>query len=905
MKQPLNLPQTSFPMKAGLVQNEPRWLAFWQEQDVYQKRLFERQNAPLYTLNDGPPYANGPIHIGHATNKILKDIVIKAKSLEGYRTPFVPGWDCHGLPIEIQVEKKLGSGKEPAVFRAACRSYAEKQIGIQKEGFQRLGVLADWDNPYKTSDFAFEAEVVRLFGALLERDLIVSGLKPVHWCPHCASSLSEAETEYTQLNSSAIDVLFSCPQEISYQGISYPSFVVIWTTTPWTLPANQAVAYGSELSYVGLLHQDKILLIAQELVPVCAARWQISQEDIVTVPLPEGFWPGHLQHPFDDRIVPLVTGHHITTEMGTGFVHTAPDHGPDDFIIGQEHGLAPLEYLDARGRFTAARPDLEGKGLKDAQSLILEKLGSAGTLLHHEQLEHAYQICWRHKKPIFYRATAQWFVRLSDTFRQEIVAEIDKVKWSPHWGSERMKQMILSRPDWCISRQRFWGSPLVLIFHPDTHQIHPDMGRILEAVASAITERGLEAWFDSQLEDWGVDASEGWVKSRDILDVWFDSGAVFHLLLAQQGAFPADLYLEGTDQYRGWFQSSLICSMGHQGHPPYKEILTHGFIVDIHGKKMSKSLGNVVAPSEVAQKFGIDILRLWVSCCNYREEMAIGDDILARTSDIYRRLRNTLRFLLGNLYDFTEQDILPPEEMILLDRVMVEKIFEQQERARHAYAGHEFDQVVRPLIDFCVNDLGGFYLDIIKDRLYTAATKGKARRSAQTALYYLFMSLTHQLAPVLSFTMEEAWQAAKFISNKRSLFFNEWPKHPWAKYAHLSAQQRAEADQVQQWRERLQVPLEKMRQEGVIGSSLEAGVQLWIPQDSPLWAWEKELKFIFLTSECHLHFETEPREHPWEIKALSAEKCPRCWHRTHDLNPVCPRCSLNLSDPQGEVRLYA
>lgn len=905
-KYPLNLPQTSFPMKAGLSENEPRWIAYWQKEDIYAKRLQEREMSPLYTLNDGPPYANGPIHIGHAVNKILKDIVMKAKALEGYRTPYIPGWDCHGLPIEIQVEKEIGTAKDPAAFREACRNYAEKQILRQKEGFCRLGILADWDNPYKTMDFSFEAEVVRLFGSMLHRELIIPGLKPVHWCPHCASSLSEAEIEYTQVTSDAIDVVFHSDNVLTLDGQSYPLAVVIWTTTPWTLPSNQAVAYGPDINYVALIVGQTAYMIAAELLEQCCERFDIDKNTAVTSAIPQDLWPTSLHHPFDHRTVPLLPADHVTTDMGTGFVHTAPDHGPDDFALGRAHGLLPLEYLDSRGRFTSARPDLAGLGIKEAGQVILQRLKDNGTLLSHAPLEHAYQICWRHKKPIFYRATPQWFVRLSENFRQEILAGIDKVQWYPAWGCERMKQMIATRPDWCISRQRYWGTPLVLIYHPETRQIHPNMGEIIERVAEKISESGLEAWFGSVLADWGVDETEGWVKSRDTLDVWFDSGAVFHLLLAQKDAFPASLYLEGTDQYRGWFQSSLICAMGHQGEPPYKEILTHGFIVDADGKKMSKSLGNVVAPSDVANKFGIDVLRLWVSCSNYREEMAIGDDILARVSDTYRRLRNTLRFMLGNLYDFEERDLLAPEQMAILDRAIVEKVFEQQQRARAAYEKHDFHEVVRPIIDFCVNDLGGFYLDIIKDRLYTAAPASQARRSAQTALYYLFISLTHQLAPVLSFTMEEAWQSAAFIKDKRSIFFNRWPDNPWTQQNQLlTAEQRQAAQEAQDLREKLQVPLEKMRQDGLIGSSLEAHVLLYLPQDSLLWSWEKELKFVFLTSGCTIKPQQEALSEPWVLTKLSYEKCPRCWHRVEELTPLCARCDHNLHAPEGERRAYA
>ncbi|NBV28591.1 isoleucine--tRNA ligase, partial [bacterium] len=693
MKETLNLPQTDFPMKGDLARREPEFIKFWEEHACYQKLIDSRQDAPKFILNDGPPYANGCIHIGHAVNKILKDFILKSKNLEGYCAPYIPGWDCHGLPIEIQVERKIGRNMPAAIFRQHCRDYASEQIEIQASGFKRLGVQADWTHRYATMDSSFEANIVRQFKSMLDKDLVKSGLKPVHWCPHCQSSLSEAETEFAPKVSTSIDVKFSFSERKMIDGQLLNASVVIWTTTPWTIPSNQAVAYGKTIAYVAVIRHDQAYFVAQPLVEASLKRWGWSLDDVTITPISHEHWENQcVQHPLYDRQVPLLAGDHVTTDAGTGFVHTAPDHGPEDYELGRAAQLKPLQLLDARGRFVASVPDVAGLNNFEAEPIITNLLKDKNCLLANNSFEHSYLVCWRHKKPIFYRATPQWFVSLSPSFKKDIIESIHKVAWHPHWGAQRMEKMIEQRPDWCISRQRHWGTPLVLIYHEQTYEVHPQMSAIIEKVACAIEKDGLEAWFGSKPIDWGVEGDE-WVASRDTLDVWFDSGSVFHILMGQDLNFPADLYLEGVDQYRGWFQSSLICSMGRMDIPPYKAVLTHGFTVDRDGKKMSKSLGNVISPFEVADKYGIDVLRLWVATSNYREEMAIGDEILNRTSDIYRRIRNTLRFLLSNLFDFQLKDALSSDHMTLLDKYFLYRIAQMQNQARDSYAQYDFDAV--------------------------------------------------------------------------------------------------------------------------------------------------------------------------------------------------------------------
>ncbi len=902
MKNTLNLSQTAFPMRADLPKLELKILERWRESQIYETLRSQRQGSPKFILNDGPPYANGPIHLGHAVNKVLKDLILKSKTLEGFDAPFLPGWDCHGLPIEVQVEKLLGKKSDPVEFRKLCRDYAQSQITIQKSGFIRLGVLGSWEQPYKTMDPHFEAQIIRQVGSFVKKNLIQSGFKPVHWCPLCASSLSDAETEFVQKISQSLHVIFHITTPFETEGYSYPLSVVAWTTTPWTLPSNQAVAYNPNLKYTGLLYRDHVYLVHSDKVSESLQNWHWDSEEVKTLNLPENALKGLLcEGLFDSsKTVPLVPSDHVISEKGTGFVHCAPDHGPEDYELGVRFGLKPLEHLDIYGKFKeSAGLYLAGFSWIAAESLVIDFLKNQNKILNHSPLEHQYLTCWRHKKPIFYRATAQWFVTLNKEFKEQILQEIPKVKWHPASGELRMRNMIATRPDWCISRQRFWGTPLVLVFKPETRELHPNILSIIEKVSQAVEIQGLEAWYELSLADLGVNVEEGWVKSSDTLDVWFDSGSVFHILTQELNLhFPADLYLEGSDQYRGWFQSSLICSSAYYNQSPYKEILTHGFLVDQHGKKMSKSLGNVIDPHDVAEKHGVDILRLWVSMTNYEEEIVIAPSILERTADSYRRIRNTLKFILANIGNFSAEHVIPHEELPTLDRWIIDQVQALQKQTQENYAKYRFSTVSRSLIDFCVNDLGAFYLDVIKDRLYTCGAHSHARRSAQTALKIVFESLLHQILPILPFTAEEAWEH-HVGHTQDSPLLHVWPS---ILAELLTPQERALVNRVIQIRKTLQLRLEDLRQTGQIGSSLEAQVYITLPSGDLLRLWAAELKFIFLVSK--VEFKISPIESMY-VEPYLLDKCPRCWHRIEALaHEMCDRCHENVHD-YGERRYYA
>ena len=894
-------------MKANLSQREPEFVNYWSQQGIYQK-MQSQDHQGKFILNDGPPYANGSIHIGHSVNKILKDFIVKSQHLSGNKSPYIPGWDCHGLPIEVQIEKKFGRGKlTNSQFRQKCREYAQKQMQGQLEGFKRLGVLADWEQSYLTMQPSFEANIVKQFLSMVDSGVVSHGLKPVHWCPHCQSALSDAETEFADKTSQAIDVAFKLPTPLTVGGQTYESFVVIWTTTPWTIPANQAVAYSKEIAYSAVVIDNKAYVLADSLISSCLEKWGIqehqveSQISLNTDEIENIKWA---QHPLYDRLVPVVSGHHVTDDSGTGFVHVAPDHGPDDYIIGKEHNLIPMDLLDDRGRFKEGVEDLAGQVNFKAEENVINALRDKDRLLACHEYQHSYPVCWRHKKPIFFRTTPQWFVKLTKALKSQLINEAKKVNWHPDWGLARMEKMIESRPDWCISRQRFWGTPLVLIYDKHTYQLHPNMQEIGKKVVAAIEKDGIEAWFNSDLSTWGVDNKESnWVQSFDTLDVWFDSGSVFHLLNKTPLSFPADLYLEGSDQYRGWFQSSLINSVSYQGQAPYKSVLTHGMVVDSHGKKMSKSVGNVVEPENVAQKYGIDILRLWVAMSDYREELAIGDEILNRTADVYRRLRNTLRFLLGNLNGFdNKSDLLPMDKCAYLDRYILEKLAALQENNIKAYKEFKFDTVARNLIDFAVNDLGASYLDIIKDRLYTSHENSQARRSAQSALYYLCESLLLQLAPILSFTAEDAWQHWSYKKSE-SVFLNQWPETK-AYAQSLSQEQRECIEAALSLKKEIQYDLEKLRQNSTIGSALEAHCHLKLPKNSILSAPIGELPYILLVSKVTYEF-CDSETISWDIHSLAEkEKCVRCWFRVElDAQGVCSRCRTNI-ESNSETRVY-
>ncbi|MGR9100795.1 MAG: isoleucine--tRNA ligase, partial [Gammaproteobacteria bacterium] len=752
-KNTLNLPKTAFPMKANLSQREPERLQEWNDVDLYRQIREAFSGREKFVLHDGPPYANGAIHIGHAVNKVLKDVIIKSKTLSGYDAPYVPGWDCHGLPIELMVEKKVGKAGvkvSPAEFRMACREFAGRQVDMQRDEFIRLGVFGDWQNPYLTMDFAFEADIVRALGKICSREHLSKGAKPVHWCTDCGSALAEAEVEYEDKYSPAIDVRFRVVDETKFMARCHhapqhlgegPLSVVIWTTTPWTLPANQAVALSPDLEYavVQCEHNGvkERLVLAEQLLKDAMLRYGIEDYHVIAYSKGAIFENMPLRHPFYDRQVPIILGEHVTTDAGTGAVHTAPGHGQEDYAVGQKYDLPVDNPVDGNGVFVPGTEFFSGEHVFTANDHVLEVLEAHGSLLHQEAIKHSYPHCWRHKTPIIFRATPQWFISMDkNRLREQALEEIRGVSWIPDWGQARIEGMVEGRPDWCISRQRNWGVPIAFFVHKETGELHPETASLIEEVAKRIEQKGIEAWFELDPAELLGDDAERYSKMQDTLDVWFDSGVTHACVLEKRGqlSFPADLYLEGSDQHRGWFQSSLLASVAMNDAAPYKSVLTHGFTVDAEGKKMSKSRGNVVAPQTIMKTLGADVLRLWVSATDYRGEMAVSEEILKRTSDVYRRLRNTARFLLSNLDGFDPAvHRVPPERMLAFDRWVVDKAYVLQEEVVSAYESYQFHQVYQKVHHFCAVDLGGFYLDIIKDRQYTTRADSLARRSAQTA----------------------------------------------------------------------------------------------------------------------------------------------------------------------------
>jgi isoleucyl-tRNA synthetase len=938
-KKTLNLPNTGFPMKGNLAQREPETLKKWQEAKLYHKIRAHCQGRPLFVLHDGPPYANGEIHIGHAVNKVLKDIIVKAKTLDGFDAPYIPGWDCHGLPIELQVEKKVGKAGakvSPAIFRKACREYAGKQVQIQKEAFVRLGVLGDWENPYLTMDFKFEADIVRSLGKISQNGHIHKGAKPVHWCTDCGSALAEAEVEYEDKHSPAIDVRFTvvdaadfmarCQHVDSHEGQGLLS-VVIWTTTPWTLPANQAVALNAELEYsVVQCEKDgkpERLLIAEALLKDAMLRYGYEQYQVIA------YCPGAalehqlLQHPFYDRQVPIILGDHVTVDAGTGAVHTAPGHGQDDYIVGQKYGLLVDNPVGNDGVFLPSTELFAGEHVFNANPKVIDVLEQNGKLLHHHALLHSYPHCWRHHTPIIFRATPQWFIAMNKNhLRETALAEVKKVEWIPDWGQARIESMIEGRPDWCISRQRTWGVPIALFVHKESGELHPRTAELIEQVALRIEEKGIDAWFELEAAELLGDEAADYDKITDTLDVWFDSGVTHAAVLARRSEvhFPADLYLEGSDQHRGWFQSSLLASVAMNAVAPYKAVLTHGFTVDKNGEKMSKSKGNVIPPQSVMKNLGADVLRLWIAATDYRGEMRVSDEILERTSDGYRRLRNTARFLLSNLDDFDPaQNLVATADLLALDRWIVDRTYQLQEEVKTAYSTYQFQPIFQKVHHFCVIDLGGFYLDIVKDRQYTAQADSLARRSAQTAMYHVLEALTRWLAPILSYTAEEIW---RFIPGERgeSVFLETW----YQGLAELDADTALNREfwqTIMTVRNAVSKELEKSRAKGEIGASLTAEVQLFCSDNylAELQRIEDELHFVFITSAASIQAEADAPDDAVttevtgiKLKVIASEKtkCVRCWHQRTDIGlhaehpELCERCVANVAG-SGEVRHYA
>ncbi|MBN1378652.1 MAG: isoleucine--tRNA ligase [Gammaproteobacteria bacterium] len=935
-KNTLNLPNTEFPMKANLAQREPGVLKRWQEMDLYRQIRKARKGAPKFILHDGPPYANGDIHIGHAVNKILKDIIIKSKTLSGFDAPYIPGWDCHGLPIEIQVEKKIGKAGikvEHSKFRQACRDYAAKQVDRQREDFKHLGVLGDWENPYLTMDRHFEADIVRALGRIVANGHISKGYKPVHWCLDCHSALAEAEVEYEDKTSDQIDVRFFAVDNRavnklfaveSEKTVSIP----IWTTTPWTLPANQAVALHPNLDYVLVDNGDEYLVLAEALMDDCLQRYAFSATKIAGRCIGKKLESQLLKHPFINRQVPVIVGDHVTTEAGTGAVHTAPGHGQEDYAIGLTYRLPVDNPVDANGVFLADTPEVGGLHVHKANPFVIELMRNNGTLLHTGKMQHSYPHCWRHKTPIIFRATPQWFINMDQkNLRKQAMDAINSTQWMPDWGQARIEGMVSNRPDWCISRQRTWGVPVTLITHKETGDLHPDMPALIEKIAEKIEQSDLEAWYELDLKELLGKDADNYEKASDTLDVWFDSG-VTHVAVLERRANelakpPADLYLEGSDQHRGWFQSSLLSSVAIRKTTPYRAVLTHGFTVDAQGRKMSKSVGNTVAPQQVLKTLGADILRLWVAATDYSTEMSVSDEILKRMADSYRRMRNTLRFLLANLNGFDpQQHIVPATEMLALDQWAVSQAFHLQEQIRKAYDEYQFHRIYQLVHNFCTVDMGGFYLDVIKDRQYTCKTDRLPRRSAQTALYHIAEAMVRWLAPILSFTVDEAWQCLPG-EHQGTVFTQHWYEQ-LTRLPDTATMNHAFWNEVLDVREHISRELERLREAKEIGSSLNAEVDIYCPQDlhKQLSLLKDELRFVLITSDAHLHIADKKPVGTTEeklengttfwLKAHASEhqKCVRCWHQRPDVGSnkqhpeLCGRCIENV-DGQGEFRKFA
>ena len=945
-KTTINLPQTDFPMKADLARREPLQLAKWAEQRIYERIREVSRGRPTFVLHDGPPYANGVIHLGHAVNKILKDIVVKCRTMDGKDAPYIPGWDCHGLPIELAVEKKHGrpGGKlDAAGFRAACRAFAAAQVDAQRADFKRLGVFGDWDHPYLTMDPRYEAQQIRALGKIIANGHLYRGAKPVHWCLDCRSALAEAEVEYEDKNSRAIDVAFRVLDSADFArrtGIKAARLggsvsIVIWTTTPWTLPANEAVALNEGFRYVAVAVERggarEVLVLAADLEAASLERYGLAPLEVL------GEFDGSalagvaLAHPWLPKTVPVILGEHVTLEAGTGAVHTAPAHGQEDYVVGGRYDLPLVNPVGNDGRFLDGTPLVAGLKVWDADAVVIQELERSGALLHQRPLRHSYPHCWRHKTPLIFRATPQWFISMdAHSLRAHTLADIGKVRWTPAWGEQRMAGMIETRPDWCISRQRIWGLPLALFVHKQTAALHPRTQELLLQVAALVERGGIDAWFALDPAALLGDEAAQYDKLTDVMDVWADSGLSFECVAAIRDDFhaPVDLYLEGSDQYRGWFHSALLMSEALYARAPYRGVLTHGFTVDDKGRKMSKSLGNGIEPQDIMKTLGADMLRLWIAATDYSNEMSLSQEILKRMSDSYRRMRNTLRFLVGNLADFDPKQAPPVAELVAIDRWALARAHALQQEITSAYRDYAFHLIYQKVHNFCVVDLGGFYLDILKDRLYTTPAASAARRSAQSAMWHIAESMVRWLAPILSFTAEELWGHLRG-ERAESVFLTTWHELP-----------ETPADSID-WQALIALrgdvarELEQLRIAGDIGAPLDAELDVWAsPAQYPrLSALGAELRFMMITSEA--------RVHPWhaaggsgpagdiagppdtvpatgvqgggvwiQVRASGQAKCIRCWHHRPDVGvspehpQICGRCVDNLALP-GETRCYS
>ncbi|QFU21781.1 isoleucine--tRNA ligase [Shewanella eurypsychrophilus] len=936
-KSTLNLPETEFPMRGNLANREPEMLKSWTEDGLYQQIRDSRIGRKPFILHDGPPYANGDIHIGHSVNKILKDIIVKSKTLSGFDAPYIPGWDCHGLPIELKVEQKIGKPGHKVTaseFREKCREYAAKQVNGQREDFIRLGVFADWYNPYLTMDFNTEANIVRSLSKVIESGHLHKGVKPVHWCTDCGSALAEAEVEYEDKKSPAIDVAFVAADKpallAKFGGVEVAGSVsmVIWTTTPWTLPANRALSIAADLDY-SLVEfvkdgEARVIIVAEALIESCMERYSVDAHKVIAQVKGQELELLRFNHPFYGFDVPVILGDHVTVDSGTGVVHTAPGHGQDDFVIGQKYGLEVANPVGDNGVY---KPDTEifaGQHVFKANANVVTLLEEKGALIKHETILHSYPHCWRHKTPIIFRATPQWFISMDQKgLRKQALGEIEKTQWIPDWGQNRIEKMVENRPDWCISRQRTWGVPIALFVHRETDELHPDSVSLMERVANKIEQQGIQAWWDLDASELLGDEADQYRKVTDTLDVWYDSGSSFSSVVASRPEYKGhdiDLYLEGSDQHRGWFMSSLMISTAMNGKAPYKQVLTHGFTVDGNGRKMSKSVGNVIAPQHVTNKLGADILRLWVAATDYSGEMTVSDEILKRSADAYRRIRNTARFLLANINGFDPvKDAVAIEDMVALDRWVVRRATALQEELLEAYSEYNFHSVTQKLMQFCSVELGSFYLDIIKDRQYTAKGDSHARRSCQTALYLISEAMVRWIAPILSFTADEIW---KLLPGERDayVFTQEW-------FEGLESVTLESDLSDELWTQLILVRgevnkvIEQARREKQIGGSLEAEITLYADESlaQSLNTLGDELRFVLLTSKTQVLpladapadvIETEmPALKLGMLKAVT-EKCERCWHHREDVGQIethptlCTRCVTNI-EGEGEVRQFA
>lgn len=931
-KYPLNLPDTPFPMRGNLPAREPGWIKDWLEKDVYGKIRAARKGEKRFLLHDGPPYANGNIHVGHAVNKILKDIILKTKTLEGFDAPYVPGWDCHGMPIEIQIEKKFGKNLPKEEVMQKCREYAKEQIKNQMAGFQRLGVLGDWSDPYLTMRPETEAEEIRALGVILEKGFVYRGLKPVNWCFDCQSALAEAEVEYADKSSPTLDTAFPISAEdkprleqIFNYKCDKPVAAVIWTTTPWTIPANQALNMNPELDYVLVDTPNRMFVLAESLYEESLKRFGLEGKPVAKAKGSE-FHGLRFKHPlcemdhFYDRFSPVFLADYVDATAGTGIVHSAPAYGVDDFVSCKANGITNDDILNlvmGNGSYSESLPLFGGLNIWKAKDKILDTLQITGNLLSRGSMVHSYMNCWRHKTPLIYRATNQWFIRMdepnadtkgvfsadapADPLRKTALEGVDRTEFIPAWGEARLHNMIANRPDWCISRQRNWGVPLPFLINKETGKLHPDTLAILRKVADMVEKDGIEAWTRVKVEDLIDKDTDKYEKSSDILDVWFDSGTTHVTVMrgshADKLTYPADLYLEGSDQHRGWFHSSLLTGSAIDGRPPYQALLTHGFTVDEQGRKMSKSLGNFIAPSEISDRYGAEILRLWVGLSDYTAEIGLGERILKGTVEGYRRFRNTIRFLLANVSDFDiNKDAVAIEDMVEIDRWAIARMQQLQQEIRERYSKYEFHTACSALLLFASDDLGGFYLDILKDRLYTTGANGQARRSAQTGLWYITDTLLKLLAPVLSFTAEEAY-ACFNPNNKGSIFIEKFTDLPHVKES---------AELLNKWaliravRSDVQVELERLREKGQLGSSLQGEVSMKLPQPEydVISQLGDELSFVMITSKATLDGVSDKRE--ITVKPSSAPKCERCWQYKEDVGcdknypTLCCRCIGNL-----------